>query len=557
MSELCGQYEEDHNTPVGEPYVAGKCHANMSPREKSSSGFKRLINEVTIIFVCYSRPKKASRLLRTIDGFFPGIRVVMADVSPEPIREEINLGSKKWRDEWAMLRLEGKDEGNLSAGRNAALEQVTTPYFLLIDDDHFFRTAEDTLRMFRFIRDRDTIDIVGGSYMNIGGDRSHWFGYLTAEKGDTLRYRRPVARSMSKPFAVDITHNYFVADTAVIQRAGGWSPDIAIVSEHVDFFLKMKMAGASVFFDPRAYIAHDPGSDQGGGDGYKRNRYRYQFRETLLRKWGFKKYFQNSGQSFQLSPTLGVARRRNQINGKVAVGVMTTARSGSSCIGQVLSILGVNMGENLSAPTGDMARVNPDGYFEDSSLIRIASRLFWGTHNKKKPCGKIMEELYDQLDDFFHFLSCRCSLWGFKNPTLSEHIPQINSMLKRRGIQRRWIWAHRDPEDSVRSFMEAGWGGGSRAFAEENILPRYRNLKKFFRQKDTKDCRFLKVDYYDLLDHTEREVKRIAMFVGVSDAQLIQKAVESVKPSASRSRVSSTPKPSLPPKRTLPPKRKL
>ena len=381
--------------------------------------------------------------------------------------------------------------------------------------------------MYRRFSERANCHILGGSYKEAGGVITEWHCNIRLDADSTLRFRKPLPKDHDAPFNVDMVHNFFIADTALVRRMGGWDENIAIVSEHPDFFMKAKMAGLNVLFDPRALIGHAPGPDKGSPAPYLKNRKRVRFRSVFLRKWGLTRMIHNSGRRYYQS-----GRKRSlRVAGRTAVGVVTTARSGSSCMGQVLETLGVPMGQSLLKPTGEMERVNPDGYFEDASLMRIARQF--GLEDRPQP-KSVKARLYDELDDYFHHLSCRHTVWGFKNPTLSEHLDEVNDMLLHRGIRRKWIWAYRDPEDCIKSFMEAGWGGGARKFAERNILPRLQAIESF--AEKTPPGELLKVDFYKLLDDPEGEVGRVADFLGVDCPDTISRAVATIKPAAARSR---------------------
>ena len=103
----------------------------------------------------------------------PGARIVVADDGAEPV----TLSDARVR----VLRLE-PDIG-LSAGRNALLNHIETPYFVLCDDDFVFgpRTKiEDLLTA----AERYDLDILAGRVLERGRS-SGWAAFLAVE-GDAL-----------------------------------------------------------------------------------------------------------------------------------------------------------------------------------------------------------------------------------------------------------------------------------------------------------------------------------------------------------------------------------
>ena len=84
---------------------------------------KESLKNVTAIIKTFERPESLDNLIRSIRPFYPDLQIIVADdsLNPQP------------RSDVRYLPLD-HDVG-LSAGRNALLASVETPYFLLLDDD--------------------------------------------------------------------------------------------------------------------------------------------------------------------------------------------------------------------------------------------------------------------------------------------------------------------------------------------------------------------------------------------------------------------------------------
>ncbi|CAH1253340.1 B4GALNT2 [Branchiostoma lanceolatum] len=112
-------------------------------------------NKVTIITKTFLRYPSVKALLNSIRMFYPKIRIVVADDS-RPV-EDLQAENI---DHYVMPFGAG-----WFGGRNLALSQVTTPYFLWVDDDYVF--VNDTkLEKFVEVLDNTNMDLVSGRVGN-------------------------------------------------------------------------------------------------------------------------------------------------------------------------------------------------------------------------------------------------------------------------------------------------------------------------------------------------------------------------------------------------------
>jgi glycosyltransferase involved in cell wall biosynthesis len=204
--------------------------------------------DVTVIIKTFERPRSLRRLVRSILKFYPAIHIIVADDSfqPTPLVEV------------EYIRL--PPDSGVSAGRNAALEPVKTPYFLLVDDDNEFSrdTRIETLlaavqkfdvhlaagnyirckRRFFWIRQRPEPFV--GMIERIGSHLKLTAGYRTAETGLNR---------------CDLAHNFFVGRTKEIREMGGWANQLKI-NEHAEFFVRFKEYGLKAAYCPEVTVRH-------------------------------------------------------------------------------------------------------------------------------------------------------------------------------------------------------------------------------------------------------------------------------------------------------------
>ena len=89
-----------------------------------------------------------SKLLSSIQQFYPKMRVIIADDSPPEEYKEIDSDQYPYAFQYRMPSLTG-----WFAGRALAISQVTTDYFLWVDDDFVFTQETDLLFLLSAIED--------------------------------------------------------------------------------------------------------------------------------------------------------------------------------------------------------------------------------------------------------------------------------------------------------------------------------------------------------------------------------------------------------------------
>jgi hypothetical protein len=207
----------------------------------------------------------------------------------------------------------------LSAGRNAALEHVTTPYFVLLDDDFVFHPVLTNLTALLAVVASGAADIAAGSLVlerveNVGtldlDAEDAPVPYTYAELFDltnpaVLRMRKGSLGTLPEPFSDCTFHhivlNFFAARTDAVRRVGGWDADLKL-GEHQEFFLRASTA------DPPLSVASCPDRaialhDQDHTDhAYKtRRRREAHFLRQALAKHGFEELVLSTGPTYARS----------------------------------------------------------------------------------------------------------------------------------------------------------------------------------------------------------------------------------------------------------------
>ena len=202
------------------------------------------MQEITFIIHTFKRPQQLLALQESIQKFYPQVDVIVYDDS------EFDRG--------------------LSWGRNHLVEQVETPYFLLLDDDFIFTANTDINKLkTRLLRG---YDVVAGSIVEKGIKR-HYEGRYSLTEG-VLRY----IPSTTEP--LDFVFNFFLGRTETF-RTVKWDEELKL-AEHTAFFLANK-GKLKIGYVEEVEIEHHPYKE---GE-YKKYRHRaYKYMDLFMRKYG-------------------------------------------------------------------------------------------------------------------------------------------------------------------------------------------------------------------------------------------------------------------------------
>lgn len=198
---------------------------------------------VTAVIKTFERPRQVRRLVRSIRRIHPELPIIVVDDSRDPVDlEEF--------DDLEMLVLPYNT--GISAGRNAALERITTPYALFLDDDFVFCRRTHLAEPLAAMDANPTIDIMGGQVANLPD-------FSVNDYEDAPLF--PGAAAPAVPFGSTIgglrvypkVANFLLARADRL-RLVGWSDELKLL-EHRDFFTRA--AGVLVtVYNPRWRVLH-------------------------------------------------------------------------------------------------------------------------------------------------------------------------------------------------------------------------------------------------------------------------------------------------------------
>ena len=185
---------------------------------------------ITFIYKSFERKDMAIGLYKNIQKFYPGVNVIIADDSREPLKYDSPFLN--------ILHL--PFNSGLSKGIIAALEEVKTPYLMRMDDDELLTRRTNIGKQLRFLKMHSEVDIVTFGFitvMNHHPEKAVWPEYYKTAMNDTSK--RLKIRHMTQ---IDKNHvvlgkgpNIYLAKTEAIRKVG-YDENIRMIDHHEFFF---------------------------------------------------------------------------------------------------------------------------------------------------------------------------------------------------------------------------------------------------------------------------------------------------------------------------------
>jgi GT2 family glycosyltransferase len=161
--------------------------------------------------------------------------------------------------------------------RNTCVEQATTEFILVSDDDFIFSEDTDADIALNIMDKDSSISVVGGSLRDIFGnpEDAHSISYRRFEKYMHYDEKRGLLTTIPIDFynpraAICESHIYYDCDVvlnfalfrrSIFNEAVGWDTRFLSNGEHEDFFLTLKLVGHRVVYAPDFFCYHNHKSD--------------------------------------------------------------------------------------------------------------------------------------------------------------------------------------------------------------------------------------------------------------------------------------------------------
>lgn len=230
---------------------------NLSRRLKygrqTSEDVRLVCENVTFIFKSFERQGYAVKLYKNIRRYYPTAKIVIADDSEAPLKiaDEPNL---------TLIRL--PFNSGLSRGLNKAIECVTTPYVMRMDDDELLLSSSGVERELKFLMNHREVDLSG-------------FMFTAPPKCRRTKTLIPIYAKFTMSGAeesfiiphmtsIDETHivmgkvpNIWLARTEKIREIG-WDDNIRMIDHHEFFHRCVGKLVSVIAVDTIVWHRHNP-----------------------------------------------------------------------------------------------------------------------------------------------------------------------------------------------------------------------------------------------------------------------------------------------------------
>ena len=217
-------------------------------KKPSSDGQQNIKNNVTFIYKSFERQKCAKRLFYNIQKYYPGVKVIVADDSKEPLI--INHESIE------VIQL--PFNSGLSIGLISALKKVKTPFVIRMDDDELLSRFTNFEKHWDFLMKHHEVDLVAV----LPFTAPIWLGAANQAKKYYAKKMEhaPLPQKIPHMTQIDSDHvvvakppNVFIARTEKIREVG-YDEKIRM-ADHYDFFHRASGKLTSVL-NKKTWIFH-------------------------------------------------------------------------------------------------------------------------------------------------------------------------------------------------------------------------------------------------------------------------------------------------------------
>lgn len=279
-------------------------HRSYSPnyvqkRKKSTLDTKY----VDFCITTFKRPQALERLLDSIVAYYPTANIYVADQNEKLDRAFYRSLRMKLQRMGLIKRLAVDHlpyDCGLGYARNYLMTKTPNMYKVILDDDMVFTEETDIGKMVELMKANPKCGIVGGLVKQLGHE-VHFEFKLGVEGGTILQY--PDKEQYRHHEGIKYKKTGCVLNFAMMRKDMfvyiQWDNDLK-VSEHTDFYLRMKHVPMYILYTPDVVIDHPPAPKDWRYREYKELRQRQEFTIKMLRKHGADRMKYLNGQVFEI-----------------------------------------------------------------------------------------------------------------------------------------------------------------------------------------------------------------------------------------------------------------
>ena len=444
-----------------------------------------LDERITIGVTGFNRPEKLTNCLSSIWRKFPNAKVILAD-NGDQLVDAVSMCPATGKLETLPMPF----DAGVSVARNAIVDHVTTPFFLLMEDDFIVDERADIPAMLDVLESCSDFGLVGG--VDEGNYRANDHeGGPQGLNGELPMFVRlnPHPPTLKTANGNDFMCTEFVINFSLwrteFAKAHRWDDDLKI-GEHTEFFFRVREADDWVVaFCPQSKIGHDRGNRS-------KEYAEYRNRAEVIRKGALHKY-------------KGTSRPRVPVERTQCTIVATPGRSGSSLLAAILNSLGVKM---FFRPVPTDRHANKMGYFEDNSWLE----------ELRKPID------LQRVQMLVDVRSVTRRHWGIKAPQMMDRWADLSEVVWPEDTR---VLAISRPVDEIARSLERVNNDGRDLMAWARG-----RLSAFERFRHSVKWPIFDLEYDDLLYRPETTIKRIVNFLDLHPTpEMVDNALGLIDPS--------------------------
>ena len=204
---------------------------NLRYGKPSAEEVEQVRTKVTFMYKSFERQKLAVRLFNSIQKYYPGVRVVIADDSAKPLEIDSEFVT--------IIHL--PFNSGVSRGLNCALEQVRTPFLVKVEDDMILCARTDVARQLSWLESHPEVDLTASAHLDV-------LWKASAKRAMKTYYDQPMTFAPKPQIIPHMTRldaghivvakpaNVFLARTESIRKIG-WDDNIRMI-DHAEFFYR-------------------------------------------------------------------------------------------------------------------------------------------------------------------------------------------------------------------------------------------------------------------------------------------------------------------------------
>jgi phosphorylcholine metabolism protein LicD len=236
---------------------------------------------VTAIVTTFDRPESLNKLVKSFYELYPDISLIIGNQghqSVDLIYPNVTVVKLPY-------------DCGLSYARNELVKYVKTEFVLLLEDDHFVTKELDIYKMIEVFGYDKNIGLISSRISDNNKIRIYerqlfkLNDVLISIDWNKLQQKNLVSKCKinNLEFGItDLVYNFFLAKTSILRKYP-WDNDNKVNSEHLDFFLNLKLnSNVKVAFIPEVFIHHDHSSET---SIYSQHRNRMYY-DLIYKKYG-------------------------------------------------------------------------------------------------------------------------------------------------------------------------------------------------------------------------------------------------------------------------------